>query len=58
MGQHDWDCCELLSKADADLEPNACIQMTIHEDGDAFGATYKVIQNNGNMEDVVDFDIH
>ena len=49
--------CELLCKADVDVEPDACIQITINEDGDAYGATYKLIRNNGNMEDVVDFDI-
>ena len=49
--------CELLCKADADMEPDACIQIIIHEDGDAFGATYKLIWKNGNMEDVVDFNI-
>ena len=49
--------CELLCKAAADVEPDACIQITIHKDGDAFGATYKLIRNSGNMEDIVDFDI-
>jgi len=62
FAQHKWNNqigngCELLCKAAADVEPDACIQITIHEDGDAFGATYKLIRNNGNMEDAVDFDI-
>jgi len=46
-----------LCKADAFVEADACIEITINEDGDAFGATFKLIRNNGNMEDVVDFHI-
>jgi len=62
FAQHKWlnqiaNGCELLCKAPADVEPDACIQITIHEDGDAFGATYKLIRNSCNMEDAVDFDI-
>ena len=49
--------CELLCKADAFVEADACIEITINKDGDAFGATFKLIRNNGNMEDVVDFHI-
>ena len=62
FAQHKWNNmiangCELLCKSAADVEPDACIQITIHKDGDAFGATYKLIRNSGNMEDAVDFDI-
>ena len=48
FAQHKWGNmigtgCELFCKSDADMEPDACIQIIIHEDGDAFGATYKLI---------------
>lgn len=48
--------CELLCKADAVVEADACIEISINEDDDVFRATFKMIRNNGNMEDV-DFHI-
>jgi hypothetical protein len=48
----------LLCKTSACVEADACIKITINEDGDAFGASLSVIRNYRNMEVIVDCPIH